>query len=288
MILSSLWYTIIYILISLIFAIVFFVFIPKRFQKKNIYLIVLFVLNLTLGPIFSILSLILVSALISQKPVIDFETLKSYVRDWELEKRPVGEKALANNNIPSPALYAILNTKDIRFAKNLKSVLSSKHDENRLLAFGYLEQVEKAYFSMLSNLETLYEKNQDLSILKKIAIVIWEMILFGVVDEDLRHLYEKKLKDILLNLSEKLEDDTVFHILGRTYLREGRYKEASRLLLKAFRLTKDKSKIMPYLLESLFYQRRFNDIKTYCEEYKKDKSFSVNLVSNNIINFWCN
>ncbi|GAB6077479.1 hypothetical protein JCM8795_01650 [Hydrogenobaculum acidophilum] len=223
-----------------------------------------------------------------QKPLPDFAKVKANVKDWEIEKRPVGEKALSGTNVPTSALYAILNNKDVRFVRAIKSVLSSENDENRLLAFGYLQRIEKEYFDTLKRLEDIYNKSQNIIIMKKIAITIWEMLLFDIVEDDLRPLYHQRCKEILLDLSSKLDNDwIIFYILGRIYLIEKKYEDAFLCFEKALDLAVDKSRVMPYLFEALFYQKRFKDIKKYCEKYKDDKIISVNIVSNNIISFWC-
>ncbi|WP_459892225.1 tetratricopeptide repeat protein [Hydrogenobaculum acidophilum] len=278
----------VYIILSFICAALFVLLAPKRFDKKVIDILMLFLLNLTLGPIFSILSLILAIALNMQKPLPDFAKVKANVKDWEIEKRPVGEKALSGTNVPTSALYAILNNKDVRFVRAIKSVLSSENDENRLLAFGYLQRIEKEYFDTLKRLEDIYNKSQNIIIMKKIAITIWEMLLFDIVEDDLRPLYHQRCKEILLDLSSKLDNDwIIFYILGRIYLIEKKYEDAFLCFEKALDLAVDKSRVMPYLFEALFYQKRFKDIKKYCEKYKDDKIISVNIVSNNIISFWC-
>ncbi len=278
----------VYILLSFICAALFILLTPRRFGKKASDFLMLFLLNLILGPIFSILSLILVVALDVQKPLPDFARVKANVKDWELGKRPVGEKALSGTNVPTSALYAILNNKDTRFVRTIKSVLSSENDENRLLAFGYLQKIEKEYFDTLKRLEDIYNKSQNIIILKKIAITIWEMLLFDIVEDDLRPIYQQRCKEILLDLSNKLDKDwIVFYILGRIFLMEKKYEDAYLYFDKALGLVEDKTKIIPYLLESLFYQKRFKDIKKYCERYKNDDMISVNIVSNNIIHFWC-
>ncbi len=284
---NAIYTLLVYILCSIIFTAIFFIFTPKRFYKKPEHFVMLVILNLALGPFPSILSLILTAALRLQNLAIEVERVKAKAKDWEIERRPIGERALSGDKVPTTALYSILNSKDVKFVKSVRYILSSKNDENRLLAFGYLQTTEKEYFSTLSKLEELYSESKDLKILKKIAMTLWEMILFDIIEEDLRSVYEEKLKDILLKLAESLEDETVFFILGRLYLREKNYAKASDYLIKAYKLSNNRSKIMPYLLESLFYQKRYEDIKTYCKDYKKDKAFSINLISNNIINFWC-
>ena len=185
----------------------------------------------------------------------------------DIEPLRYGEAAflrfLRERNVPAEMKLKVMTIleqdktpKDIML---LKEALSSEIDEVRLLAFNALSKLEESISAKIEeNLEKL-EKTKDEKeralIKKDIASFYWEMIYFGITDEEIRSFIISEIERYTNEANQTLKDDPeCLFLLSRIKLKKGECEEAERLMKRAIELGFMKEKVVPYLAE-VYYMK---------------------------------
>jgi len=141
----------------------------------------------------------------------------------------------------------------------LKEALSSEIDEARLFAFNVLTGLEESISSRIEeSLEELKKEKDEKKralIKKDIAFSYWEMIYFGITEEEIKSFIISEIERYTNEANQVLkEDPECLSLLSRIKLKKGECEEAERLMKRAIELGFMKEKVVPYLAE-VYYMK---------------------------------
>lgn len=194
----------------------------------------------------------------------------------EVAARPdYGDGALSATLMYSPnserRLAAVLAARQLRDRSEtevLRLALTDKVDDVRLLAYSILDHKEQA---MNVKLKALLDELQDkeltqakrASLKKRIAQIHFELIDLGLARGEVQaYLLAEARKHIDDALRVDPQDRESLFLLGCVTLHQGELEVAERSFLKAQVLGMALEKVLPFLAELAFQQRRY-DMVTY-------------------------
>jgi len=148
-----------------------------------------------------------------------------------------------------------------------KKALRSPKDEVRLAAFSIISKLEKSINEKISflksRLKDVQNEREKLAVYKKLALLYWELIYFGLVDEELEKFVVEETLYYAMKVLERRDDPDVYLVAGRIYLKKKNFDKAYYYLSKALESgdTVTKIRVIPYLAEIEFYRGNYEGVK---------------------------
>jgi tetratricopeptide (TPR) repeat protein len=172
----------------------------------------------------------------------------------------------------------------------LKEALSSEIDEVRLFAFSALSRLEESISvnveGSLKRLKKAEDEKEKALIKKDIASLYWEMIYFGVVDEEIRSFMVSEIERYAEETEQTLKDDPeCLFLRSRIKLKKGEYEEAERLMKKVLESGFMKEKVIPYLAEVYYVKGETHKVE---ELFNNFYHLRLDPVLNPIVELWSN
>ena len=171
------------------------------------------------------------------------------------------------------ALAAVQNTPARMTGGILRELLADPVDDVRLLAYGMLDGKEKALTSKIMAARQALESMQapeELRVTnKQIAEYYWELVYQNLVLGDmLTFAAGEALRHARAALAIDADDAGLWFMLGRLALAIDDFDEAERAFGQAQSQAFPRERMLPYLAESLFRQRRFSEVRTLFGELR--------------------
>jgi len=177
---------------------------------------------------------------------------------------------LANDNAPVAArltaLAAVQNTPARMTGGILRDLLADPVDDVRLLAYGMLDGKEKAITSKIlatrESLKTLSAPGDIRIANKQIAEYYWELVYQNLVQGDMQKFAAGEAsRHARVALAIDGNDAGLWFMLGRLGLAIETLDEAEAAFAQAAELGYARERMLPYLAELLFRQRRFSEVR---------------------------
>ncbi|MEI8620756.1 protein PelE [Pseudoalteromonas sp. B129b] len=270
---------------SIFFAIVSYVFIPKKYKTTPYSsLLLMFLLLLTL-PVLGIIGVVVALTFALCKPLKndEIEIEEHKIPELPFEARAIsanptysigGLKAILKHaNEPNKRLSAVMAARhmsDSQAIPILKLALKDLEDDIRLLAYSTLDGKE----TKLNEKISLYQqeivvttKQPKLSHLQKqLAELYWELSYLGLAQGALRKYVLEKAEALAQQSIEHVKTPATFIFLGRISLALDKYEIAHEYLLKATEFGMARRHVLPYKAEVAFCMNKFDDCKRYLKE----------------------
>lgn len=255
-------------------------------QQNYLYVLTVFFLigffGFVLGYIFLILTIFILKKE-GESGVKLFEKFtinELYSEDFRFNGRKFGEASLklvslnknSSKDLAEKIFLYIQENLDPNTMSVVKKSISSSIDEIRLMAFSLMSKVEK---DLNEKIYILNEKLKegDLSNEEKAEIYVelgqiyWNFIVFKIADEEMKKFFIDKTifyTNESLNIKENF---LAYFLLGRVYLYNKDYTKAKEYLIKAYFFDKTKKqKVIPYLAECYFYEKKYDMVKRLFSE----------------------
>jgi Flp pilus assembly protein TadD len=170
---------------------------------------------------------------------------------------------------PETRLKALLAVQSLpaRVANPLvRQMLSDPSDDLRLVAYGILDAREKSINARIhaasQRLAQQPPARERAQLERQLADLYWELVYQGLVHGDLKdHAMTQSRRHLDQALSLEPEDAGLWSLCGRLASQEGDYGEAERAFERARRFGLPESRVLPYLCEVAFRQRRFDEVE---------------------------
>lgn len=182
---------------------------------------------------------------------------------------------LGNSSAPldqrMKALAAVQDTPARATGSLLRGLLADPTDDIRLLAYGILDGKEKSITQRIMENRHLLQQAADpveqFGLNKLIAELYWELIYQDLVQGDMRSFSADQVRryanDALL---VDAEDAGLWFLLTRLELFCGQVDAAEHALYQAQRGNFARERLLPYLAELRFLQRRFTEVRALFAE----------------------
>ena len=270
---------------SIFFAIVSYVFIPKKYKTTPYSSLLLMFLLLFTLPVLGIIGVVVALTFALCKPLKndEIEIEEHKIPELPFEARAIsanptysigGLKAILKHaNEPNKRLSAVMAARhmsDSQAIPILKLALKDLEDDIRLLAYSTLDGKE----TKLNEKISLYQqeiavttKQPKLSHLQKqLAELYWELSYLGLAQGALRKYVLEKAEALALQSIEHVKTSATFIFLGRISLALDKYEIAHEYLLKATEFGMARRHVLPYKAEVAFCMNKFDDCKRYLKE----------------------
>ncbi|MGK0206474.1 MAG: tetratricopeptide (TPR) repeat protein [Gammaproteobacteria bacterium] len=270
---------------SIFFAIVCYVFIPKKYKTTPYSSLLLMFLLLFTLPVLGIIGVVVALTFALCKPLKndEIEIEEHKIPELPFEARAIsanptysigGLKAILKHaNEPNKRLSAVMAARhmsDSQAIPILKLALKDLEDDIRLLAYSTLDGKE----TKLNEKISLYQqeiavttKQPKLSHLQKqLAELYWELSYLGLAQGALRKYVLEKAEALALQSIEHVKTPATFIFLGRISLALDKYEIAHEYLLKATEFGMARRHVLPYKAEVAFCMNKFDDCKRYLKE----------------------
>ncbi|MBB1281669.1 MULTISPECIES: hypothetical protein [Pseudoalteromonas] len=270
---------------SIFFAIVSYVFIPKKYKTTPYSSLLLMFLLLFTLPVLGIIGVVVALTFALCKPLKndEIEIEEHKIPELPFEARAIsanptysigGLKAILKHaNEPNKRLSAVMAARhmsDSQAIPILKLALKDLEDDIRLLAYSTLDGKE----TKLNEKISLYQqeiavttKQPKLSHLQKqLAELYWELSYLGLAQGALRKYVLEKAEALALQSIEHVKTPATFIFLGRISLALDKYEIAHEYLLKATEFGMARRHVLPYKAEVAFCMNKFDDCKRYLKE----------------------
>ena len=148
----------------------------------------------------------------------------------------------------------------------LKSVLSDKNDEIRLLAFSiYSKEEDKLNKEILIRFEKLKTLNEEekAKLYMELGELYWEFIFLQIADSELKNFYMDLAMDYFFKSLKIREIKDIYFYIGRIYLLRRNLEKAKEYFFKDIN-----TKTLPYIAEIFFNEKKFDDVKDLIENLK--------------------
>lgn len=180
------------------------------------------------------------------------------------------------NNAATPldhrlnALMAVENTPARVTGNMLRKLLSDSSDDIRLLAYGILDGKEKLITQRIQeSLNSLADQSDaDLRYQahKKISELYFELIYQDLVQGDMRLFSAAQVREHILLAQQYRHDAGLWFMLARLELAQGNADAAQAALQQAENEQFTHERLLPYLAELRFLQRRFAEVRALFAE----------------------
>ncbi|RUM32419.1 MAG: hypothetical protein DSY32_00065 [Aquifex sp.] len=271
-VLSFILYLIFHGIASLLIAIALKLILPKRYKEgsiKTFFAVIFFT-----GFLGYALALVVYLYLLLERhalPPVYEPVSQEDIPEISFKGRKLGEGAAYQLN-PKTVLY--LTQFNHPAALNLlKKVVSSRNDELRLTAFSVIYNLEKTLIERISILKESMEKTKSeieyFSVLSLLAELYWEIVYTGLADKELEKFYLHEALSYVKRALDIREEPKLLYLTGRIYLRLKEWDKAKEYLLKALEKGFSPERVIPYLIEVLFYKKDFKGIFSLAEKYSK-------------------
>ncbi|MEM5514599.1 protein PelE [Pseudoalteromonas sp. AS84] len=270
---------------SIFFAIVSYVFIPKKYKTTPYSSLLLMFLLLFTLPVLGIIGVVVALTFALCKPLKndEIEIEEHKIPELPFEARAIsanptysigGLKAILKHaNEPNKRLSAVMAARhmsDSQAIPILKLALKDLEDDIRLLAYSTLDGKETKLNEKISlyQQEIAVTTNQPkLSHLQKqLAELYWELSYLGLAQGALRKYVLEKAEALALQSIEHVKTPATFIFLGRISLALDKYEIAHEYLLKATEFGMARRHVLPYKAEVAFCMNKFDDCKRYLKE----------------------
>ena len=184
---------------------------------------------------------------------------------------------LANDHAPVAtrltALAAVQNTPARMTGGILRDLLADPVDDVRLLAYGMLDGKEKAITSKIlatrETLATLTAPEEIRIANKQVAEYYWELVYQNLVQGDMQKFAAGEASRHARAALEIDSDDAgLWFMLGRLGLATESLEDAEAAFARAAGQGYARERMLPYLAELLFRQRRFSEVRTLFGELR--------------------
>jgi polysaccharide biosynthesis protein PelE len=183
-----------------------------------------------------------------------------------------------------------LQTLPLRTASPLlRRLLADPSDDLRLAAYAMLENEEKKIAAIITEemerLERITEPAGRGNCLRRLAEQHWELVYTGLVQGDVqRHSLAAGLAYVDGALVLAAHEPGLWFLKGRLHQARGELDEAARGYAMAVACGIAETRVLPYLAEVLFEQRRFADVRTVMREIAATQKTPAMAPA---IRFWC-
>jgi tetratricopeptide (TPR) repeat protein len=153
----------------------------------------------------------------------------------------------------------------------VRELLSDPSDDLRLVAYGILDAREKSInariHAAMQRLAQQPPAREREALERQLADLYWELIYQGLVQGDLRdHARAQARAHLDQALSLNPTDAALWALCGRLATQEGGYEEARRAFERAREFGMPEARVLPYLAEAAFRQRRFDDVQQFTRQ----------------------
>jgi len=292
-------------LASFILSLILYPLIPQKFKIRNNKIFFIFfatliqIATLLLGYIFFIF-IVLWLLRHQEKPEEEFLDKFSYSEIFEFPsvKRQFGESAVrevltgkAQKSIKLKLISFLSEFKAKETIHIIKTLLSEKDDEIRLMSFGIINKIETKIIreikEKLDMLETKLDNLEKAYLYKDLAKLYWELVYLEIADKEIEKFLLEKVK-YYIEESKKfgLEDAEILFLEGRVLLEifkennslEKTYLEqALNKFSEAIKYKYPKEKVYPYIAEIYFYKKEYKKLKEILQEIKDIAKYDFKL-----------
>lgn len=168
------------------------------------------------------------------------------------------------------ALMALQDAPARITADLLRRLLSDPMEDLRLLSYGILEGKEKQIAHRIQDardsMAHLTTDEERYAAYKRIAELYFELIYQNLVQGDMRLFCVDQVRENVTKAHEFLPDSGLWFMLARLELMQRNTEAAEQALLKAGAENFTRQRLLPYLAELRFLQRRFGEVRALFEE----------------------
>ena len=169
------------------------------------------------------------------------------------------------------ALSAVQDTPARTTGSLLRNLLADPADDMRLLAYGILDGKEKQIsHRILDSRHRLEQSDQpadQFRLSKLVAELYWELIYQDLVQGDMRSFSAGQARKYAVRAVQlQPEDAGVWFLLTRLELFCGDVDAAERALAEARKGNFARERLLPYLAELRFLQRRYDEVRALFDE----------------------
>lgn len=180
---------------------------------------------------------------------------------------------LGNRNTPIDqrlkALVAVQDTPARATGKLLRELLADRVDDIRLLAYGILDNKEKQIAQRIQEnrqkldaLQRTGREDEGAKLHKSIAELYWELIYQNLVQGDMQTFAASQVRRHLdAAIALHAADAGLWFLLARLELHQQSVAAAEHALQQAQRAGFARERLLPYLAELRFLQRRFGEVR---------------------------
>ncbi|MEA3523270.1 MAG: hypothetical protein U9R50_09860 [Campylobacterota bacterium] len=287
--------------VSALIAFIASFFLLKRFEdNKHLFIGFVFLFNIAMPGVGYLFTIWVIYYLLS----VQYDKLLnnvSYINMIEFEtefpeiQRIFGEGSmsdlLSNGLAPtSLKMKALVSMADNITQKNLsliKNSLSDKDDEIRLYSFAIIDKIERGINKSIhqklnsfqensenmSNIDskdiTEKEREEYIKLAEELTYLYWDMVYFELSDEDLKKYILQEVKRYAkIVLNAHLNHIGINVLLGKVYLMEKEYENASTCFAVAIENENETGFTHPYLAEIFFNQKNYRSTKSLLSNAK--------------------
>ncbi|MGH8536281.1 MAG: hypothetical protein ACREXM_07385 [Gammaproteobacteria bacterium] len=169
------------------------------------------------------------------------------------------------------AIIFTLKLKDKDAVSLLRIGLKDPVDDIRLLAYSLLNRKEKTIYdridSTTARLRELGSYKNTQLLYKDLVCAYWDLVYFGLAEAESARFLLGKAREVAVEGLERYPNSAgLYFQLGRILLFQREIKEAASAFQQAKVLGTDERKLLPYLAEIAYRERRFRDVKRLLDE----------------------
>lgn len=257
---------------------------PRERLKAFLFFFVLTGVALSFGLILSLLIVtvgLLKAKVIEKSQTLDKISFNEISDDFPQIKRVFGEASLEHSlNQPDTQIHTKIKVLSALNEVNtpesiglIKRALSDESDEVRLYSFSLIDRFEKELNKKihiaLGEVNDAKNVSQKIQGYKKLAFLYWDMLYYGLSDDNLKHYFMDKIQSIIREgLALAPKDDALMILQGKIYLLSGDIKSAELLMRKALDQSGVYTKtICSYLAEIAFINQEYSKIPPLIAQY---------------------
>lgn len=147
----------------------------------------------------------------------------------------------------------------------LRDTLDDQVDDIRLLAYGILDQKEKAITRQIDRAMRLLDSatlSRKYRLYRRLAELYWELVYQDLVQGDIRQLaLDRAYHYVDVALSEKSDDGGMWLLQGRICLAQGRLTEAEQSFMSCRMLGLPASRVNPWLAELALWRGQYTRVR---------------------------
>lgn len=171
----------------------------------------------------------------------------------------------------------------------LRRLLADPSDDLRLAAYAMLDNEEKKIAAIITEemerLARVTDAAGRCNCLRRLAEQHWELVYAGLAQGDLRrHSLAAALEYVDTALVLNARDSGLWLLKGRLHQARGELDQAARGFGMAVACGLAETRVLPYLAEVLFEQRRFADVRTVMRQIAATQKTPAMAP---LIHFWC-
>ena len=269
---------------------------PKLVVTTLLFAIIYFI---PIFGVFGILAAVLVNVL-SPKPGVDAPFAQVQAPEYVLSIREPTQQfrissmrtMLLDETIPSEvrikSLIALQSMPTRVAGPTIRKLLGDPADDIRLLAYGILDNKEKELNAQIvraaADLKAATSGERRLQALRQLAELHWEMVYTGLSQGDLRdHTLAQTAGFLETAMQIAARDAALWFLSGRVLHAQGKIDDAAQAFHIAVTLGMDESRVLAYVAEIAFEQRRFDLVRDYVTRLARSQ---VTATMAPIIRFW--